>query len=152
MKSIRLKAVDFSADGFREKTTLEQNNDVAGIGKELNALSTPLTALTTGAVNGSGAFDKLMAAAKLHLTEEFNAGRITGAEYSQVYLGTMSTVLQTSIQFLLNEQQAQVFNAQIGKIRQETVTELTNTCDSIPTGLGFNFIPDEATAIPPVTT
>lgn len=149
--SIRLQAVDFSPDGW-QPTTLDQTNLANGTGTtEKKVLATPLKALTTVALDGSGVFDQLMKATKLHLQEEYEAQRITGNEYSTVYLGALTAVLQTSVQFLLNEQQVHRINAEIGLIRQQTVTELANTDDNIPAGLGFNFMPQEITPIPPIS-
>jgi len=149
--SLRLQAVDFSPSGWNP-TTKQTNNLAAGVGStEEKVLSTPFEALTSGTVDGDGVFDRLMQSVKLHLAEEYNAQRITGADYTQVYLGAISAVLQTATQFLLNEQQVQEINAKIGLIRQQTVTELTNTSDSIPEGLGHNFIPNEVTPILPAT-
>lgn len=148
--SIRLQAVDLSLSGWTA-TTLDDTNTELGVGgTEDVVLSTPLEALTTTSTTGTGVFDRLMMAAKQHLQEEYDAKRISGQEYATVYLGTMSTVLQTSIQFLLNEQQVNKINADIGLVRQQTVTELANTDDNIPEGLGFNFTPQEITPIPPV--
>jgi len=148
--TLRLKAVDLSQDGWAE-TTLSQNLQDEGKGKVKGELATPLKTLTTASIEGSGVFDVLMKAVKLHLQEEYNEGRITGQDYSNVYLGSMTAALQTATQFLLNEQQVHQINAQIGLIRQQTVTELANTDDSIPNGLGFNFIPNEPTPIPPIS-
>ena len=149
--SIRLQAVDLSLSGWTP-TTLDATNADAGIGGTPEAvLATPLDALTEVSVEGGGAFDKLMRATKQHLKEEYDACRITGTEYSTVYLGALAAVLQTSVQFLLNQQQVHRINAEIGLIRQQTVTELANTDDNIPAGLGFNFIPQEITPIPPIT-
>jgi len=147
MESLRLQPVDLSLSGWTP-TTAQQNNTEAGKDDTKRILSTPLETLTTENVNGKGAFDVLMKSAKAHLQEEFNAQRITGKEYATVYLGALTAVLQTSIQFLLNEQQVQRINAEIGLIRQQTVTELSNTDDCIPVGLGFNHIPPEVTTIP----
>lgn len=148
--SIVLRPVDLSLDGWTG-TTIQQNNDIEGVGQQAKALLTPLASLTTEAIDGKGAFDALMRATKLHLLEEFNAQRITGNEYATVYLGALSAVLQVSIQFLLNEQQAHAIAAEVGLTRQKTVTELANTDDSIPVGLGFNHIVSVPTAIPIVT-
>ena len=67
-----------------------------------------LTNLTDATVigNGTGIFDKLMQIVNLHITEQFDEGRVTGGDYAQVYLGSLQTVLQQAIQFLLQEQQA----------------------------------------------
>lgn len=149
--SIRLQTVDLGLSGWT-LTTLDTTNKDAGVGTtESKVLSTPLESLTSVAIDGSGAFDKLMQATKLHLKEEHDAQRITGQEYSTVYLGALTAVLQTSIQFLLNEQQVNQINAQIGLIRQQTVSELANTCDNIPAGLAFNFVPQEIVSIPPIS-
>ena len=60
----------------------------------------------TEAQPGTGVFDIMMEAAELHLKDEYGAGRITGEDYSTVYLGAMQSILQQSIQFLLTEQEA----------------------------------------------
>lgn len=87
--------------------------------------------LTTVVVNGTGVFDVLMRATKEHLEQEFNKNRIRGPEYSQVYLGSLNQVLQTSVGFLLAQQkaalEAQLIQAQIelaNKQRDKTAIEL----------------------------
>lgn len=60
-----------------------------------------LTALTTGEAAGRGAFDELMRSTKSHLLQEFAAGRISGVEYSQVYLGSLQSAMSQSLQFVL---------------------------------------------------
>ena len=62
--------------------------------------------LTTAQVDGAGVFDTLMRAAAAHLEAEFNKNRIKGSEYAEVYLGSMTQVLQTATQFLLTKQKA----------------------------------------------
>ena len=94
--------------------------------------------LTTKSIAGTGVFDVLMSVVKLHLLEEFNAGRITGAEYSTVYLGALSAVMQQSNAFIANHQTEEEIRARIGLIRQQTVTELAQTDDTILNNLGFN--------------
>ena len=73
--------------------------------------------LTTKTVGGNGVFDVLMSAAAAHLEAEFAKNRIKGAEYSEVYLGAMTQVLQTATQFLLSKQkvdlEAQLIQKQI---------------------------------------
>jgi hypothetical protein len=147
--TVRLQPIDLSKSGWTP-TTLDADNAELGIGKDTGLLSTPLEKLTTVSLEGAGAFDVLMRATKLHLTEEYDAGRITGNEYATVYLGAVSAVLQTSIQFLLNEQQAHQIVAEVGLIRQKTVTELAETDDNLPIGLGFNHVPKGVVPIPTV--
>lgn len=149
--SLRLQQVDLGKLGW-DKTTEESTNADAGDNDLLGALYTPLESLTEETLEGKGAFDVLMRSTKLHLKEEFDAGRITGKEYSTVYLGALSTVLQTATQFLLNEQQVHKLNADIGLVRQQTVTELAETDDSVPEGLGFNHKSGVITPIPSIVS
>lgn len=97
-----------------------------------------ITRLTTNDLEGTGAFDVLMSVVKKHLSEEFDQGRITGEEYTKVYLGALQGVMQTAIQFILNSQREEQIQAEIALTRQKTVTELAQTDDDIPGGLGFN--------------
>ena len=66
---------------------------------------TPITLpqLTEATTTGSGVFDVLMKATKAHLEQEFTQGRIKGAEYATVYLGSLEAVMQTALQFLLQK-------------------------------------------------
>lgn len=115
-----------------------------------NLLATPINKLTTVELNGTGAFDVLMRSVKLHLQEEYDEGRIVGKEYATVYIGAITAVLQTASQHLINEQMAHKTASEIGLIRQKTVTELTQTDDSIPQGLGFNSIMETNFTIEPI--
>lgn len=69
----------------------------------MSSAVTPITVatLTTAALDGGGVFDTLMRANKAHLEAEFKAGRIKGADYANVYLGSLQSVLAASVQFLL---------------------------------------------------
>lgn len=80
--------------------------------------------LTGGKTSGRGAFDELMRAAGDHLKQEFDKQRITGSDYSQVYLGVMTAVLQTSNQFVLTTPQ---LNEQIKLIIEQTANVKKNT-------------------------
>lgn len=60
-----------------------------------------VSTLTEATLEGGGVFDVLMRANKAHLEAEFNKNRIKGPEYSSVYLGSLTQVLQTAVQFLL---------------------------------------------------
>lgn len=146
--SLRLQPVGLNTKGW-QATVLSTDKADAGDVDSALALETPIEALTDS-VGDKGVFDVLMRQVKKHLTEEYENQRITGKEYATVYLGSLTAVLQTSTQFLMNQQQVYQINAQIGLIRQQTVTELANTDDSIPEGLGFNFIPKEKAPVLPV--
>ncbi len=94
--------------------------------------------LTSGSINGTGIFDILMQAVKVHLKEEYGLQRITGKDYATVYLGALTAVLQQAVQYAVSYRQTERLAAEIGLIRQQTVTELAKTDNAIPLGLGFN--------------
>ena len=66
-----------------------------------------ITDITTGAIDGDGVFDKLMASVRLHIQEEYDNGRIKGTDYANVYLGAVQAVLGQSIQYAMQEEQTE---------------------------------------------
>ena len=54
---------------------------------------------------GTGVFDIIMKAANENIKIQNQTSRITGAEYAEVYLGTMQTAISESMKFLLNKDQ-----------------------------------------------
>jgi len=78
---------------------------------------TPLTIadLTTKTLDGTGAFDVIMSSVGVHLKSEYNAGRITGAEYSKTWIASMQAALSSATQFVLSKDTAkwQAVTAQI---------------------------------------
>lgn len=58
-------------------------------------------AFTGGEATGAGLFDELMRTVNSHLSTEFSEGRITGADYAQVYLTAITGAMQNSAQFVL---------------------------------------------------
>lgn len=62
--------------------------------------------LTTGVVGGEGVFDKLMSSLTKHLKVEFEANRISGAEYTKAYIGAVGAALQAAQQFVLSKDQS----------------------------------------------
>jgi len=75
------------------------------------------TDITTKDIDGTGVFDDLMVTVQVRLEEEFTKNRIQGTDYSKLYLGALTAVLQESIQFVLTKQtadkQADLLTAQI---------------------------------------
>jgi len=68
-------------------------------------MANPITinTLTEASINGNGVFDILMRAMKEHLEQEFRQGRIKGGEYANVYLGSVQAVMQTALQFVIQQ-------------------------------------------------
>ena len=65
-----------------------------------------LAELTEVQLDGEGVYDKLMSAVDLHIAREFKGNRITGDQYAKVYTEVMGGVLSTSMQFVLQKDQA----------------------------------------------
>ena len=55
---------------------------------------------------GTGVFDIIMKAANENIKIQNQSSRITGAEYAEVYLGTMQTAISEAMRFLLNKDQS----------------------------------------------
>lgn len=77
-----------------------------------------VTQLTTG-VGGTGTFDKIMKSVADHLRAEYDAGRITGAEYTKAYIAITESALSGGLQFLLNRETA-FWQAQTAQIQAIT--------------------------------
>ena len=65
-----------------------------------------LESLTTGIVEGDGAFDTIMASTKAHLQEQYEAGRISGDQYAKAYIELTTASLSSAVQFLLEGNQS----------------------------------------------
>ena len=74
--------------------------------------------LTQSKLDGSGVFDVLMKSVRAHLRDEYDKGRITGADYTKSYISLTQAVIGGSIQFLLSRDQAYwaAVQGQIGSI------------------------------------
>jgi hypothetical protein len=66
----------------------------------------------------TGVFDVLMSEVNSQVEAQFLASRITGSDYANVYLGSLQSVMQQSIQFVLQEQMTE---AQIEGIAAENL-------------------------------
>lgn len=74
--------------------------------------------LTTGEVGGTGAFDALMTGFAAHLRAEYDASRITGAEYTKAYIALTQAAMANATQFLLARETTfwQSVQGQIGAV------------------------------------
>lgn len=59
--------------------------------------------LTSGAVGGDGAFDRIMASNKAHLVEQYEKNRITGDQYAKAYIELTTAALSTGLQMVLGK-------------------------------------------------
>ena len=74
---------------------------------------------------GTGVFDIIMKAANENIKIQNQTSRITGAEYAEVYLGTMQSAISEAMKFLLNKDQIikdlDLKQAQIAAIESDTL-------------------------------
>lgn len=79
--------------------------------------------LTGGGADEAGLFEELMRTSKSHLLKEYDEGRLTGADYGNVYLGSLQSNLQASVQFLLQypvvNQQLILLDEQIAQAKKQ---------------------------------
>ena len=75
--------------------------------------------------NGTGVFDIIMKAANENIKIQNQTSRITGAEYAEVYLGTMQSAISEAMKFLLNKDQIikdlDLKQAQIAAMESDTL-------------------------------
>ena len=95
--------LDFSVpnvdqDGASLKIPEALSNALQGVPDKLT-----VDLLTERVVDGNGCFDSIMTALKAHLTVEYEAGRITGAEYTKAYIASLQGALQFAVQYLLGK-------------------------------------------------
>lgn len=89
-----LPEIDWDNEAFKIPTDLESD-----LYKSVQRLSN--VDLTMGVVGGTGTFDALMRGFKAHLQEEYDANRISGAEYTKAFIALTATAMQNAVQFLL---------------------------------------------------
>jgi hypothetical protein len=87
-----------------------------------------IATLTGGEREGAGAFEEIMRGVKSHLVEEFNSGRITGADYTQAYISSLTMSMSTASMYLLQHkianQQVLVLDEQITQAKlNQTLTQ-----------------------------
>lgn len=89
-----------------------------------------LDQLTSKEVDGTGVFDGIMKALTAHLSAQYEKGRITGADYANVYLGSVQGAMQFGVQFLLSKDRTTLENeqlkAQIGLVQAQQVRAMAD--------------------------
>lgn len=61
--------------------------------------------LVTGTVEGDGAFEKIMAGYRSHLDREYESGKISGDQFTKMYLELLTSALGSGMQFILSKDQ-----------------------------------------------
>lgn len=62
--------------------------------------------LTTRVLQGSGVFDAMMDAVSIHLKAQYEADRISGREYADVYTASLQTAMGQAVSFLMGKDSA----------------------------------------------
>lgn len=98
-ENIEIPEIDFNDPSFAIPNDL--NSDLYKTVRRLTNED-----LTLGVVGGSGTFDALMTGFKAHLKEEFDANRISGAEYTKAFIALTEGAMSNAVQFLLGRDAA----------------------------------------------
>lgn len=106
---LTLPIVDVSSTAYAPPTT---------VGNPLYTAPVALTTedLTTGALDGAGTFDKIMASLNVHFEKQYNEGRITGGDYANAYVAATQGALGAAVQFVLGRDQA-FWQAQLAQMQ-----------------------------------
>ena len=67
-------------------------------------LTTNVATSSAFVVTGDGVFDNLMETINTHLDAQFKLGRITGTEYSTVYLGALQSAAQNAVSYVIGQE------------------------------------------------
>mgnify|MGYP003636970700 CR=1 FL=1 len=75
---------------------------------------------STTSSDGTGVFDVLTQSIVKHIEAQYDAGRLDGTDYANVYLGSIQSVLAESVRFVLSEKQS---SEQAALIAQQILSE-----------------------------
>lgn len=102
---------DASGALYREASSVE-NKDITSIAKE-----------------GDGTFDALMAGVAEHLDKQYKLNRITGDDYSKVYIALTEAAMTNAVQFVLQKDTTKwaAINAQLNAITARVLLETEKT-------------------------
>jgi len=75
--------------------------------------------ITTGTVDGTGVFDKIMATVALQLKSDAVKNKITGPEYATVYLGALQAAMELSVKFAIAEQESLITEQKLLLAKEE---------------------------------
>lgn len=103
-------------------TGSEVKSDIEDL--DLPPISETLTKFTQNALEGNGVFDVIMHACELHIHDEYDKNRISGANYSSTYIQTIQAVLQTATQLVLQGDRAYLEALQARYAIEKTKAEL----------------------------
>jgi hypothetical protein len=101
-----------------------------------------VTNFTDGNITGTGTFDVMMASAREHLKLEYEAGRITGDRFADVYLATMGQVLQTANQYALMQTKVDyeiaILSRQAVQLEEQTAGIIASNLNIVKQGLAID--------------
>lgn len=86
-----------------------------------------VTDITTGAISGTGYFDKFMAAINVQIDLQFGKQRLQKADFATVYLGSLQLALQQAVAYVATVEQVTASTsrsaAENALLNQKTLTE-----------------------------
>lgn len=83
--------------------------------------------LTSGVVEGTGAFDRIMGSLKAHLADQYERGLISGDQYTKAYIEMTNMALNAAMQFITGVEQAYWQNALVQQQAQRAQVEVVTS-------------------------
>jgi hypothetical protein len=90
-----------------------------------------LTDVTTGTVDGTGYFDKFMAAMNAQIDLQYTLKRIQGPDFAKVYLGALQSAMSQAITFAQVVDASTRTTAEVALLDQKTKTEKAQIMDDL---------------------
>jgi hypothetical protein len=90
-----------------------------------------LTDVTTGTVDGTGYFDKFMAAMNAQIDLQYTLKRIQGPDFAKVYLGALQSAMSQAITFAQVVDASTRTAAEVALLDQKTKTEKAQIMDDL---------------------
>ncbi len=94
-----------------------------------------ITDVTSGIIDGTGDFDKLMTVVDALLQNQFDQNRIKSTDYASVYLGAIQSAMAQSIAFVLSKQksgnEADLIVANTTNANAQSAQDLLNKAESL---------------------
>lgn len=112
-------------------TTVDLDDPIYALPSVSGPLALPVEKLSNNDITervagGEGVFDTFMAGVDAHLSREYDKGRITGAEYSKVYVALTEAAMANTVQFLTTREQG-YWQAQTAKFQAQAMETATVT-------------------------
>ena len=105
-ENFTIPTIDVTGSGYDLPGGPTNQALMTAVGRLNMSLVTNASMDSGGVLNwGSGSMDSLMKSFSAHLLNEFERGRIVGADYTKAYIAMINTAAQVGLQFVIDSEQ-----------------------------------------------